>query len=178
LAGVTSGGNTLCLPPDNPFDADVFVERTWIQAEGGPDLANTSCGPLTQVGSPDVGLYYGEGVLDPVNTEEVWSVEMPPGTEHLRVTLNGVNGSDFDLYVRFGSPPTDGTFDCRPFRDGHIEVCDFPAPTAGTWYVRVKRFSGPAALYQTTLTIFGPSSLIFGDGFESGDDSAWSTTSP
>jgi serine protease len=103
---------------------------------------------------------------------------VPAGTEHLRATLNGVNGRDFDLYVRQGAAPTDSEFDCRPFRDGHIEVCDFPAPVAGDWYVRVKRFGGSAARYQTTMTLFGESSAIFANGFESGTTSAWSKRVP
>ncbi|HVS66332.1 MAG TPA: trypsin-like serine protease [Thermoanaerobaculia bacterium] len=180
VAGVTSGGpNSLCGTPDNPFDSDVFVERVWIQDRAGADLENESCGSLSQVGAPEVALLFGEGTLDPLsNTEDTWTASVPAGTEHLRVTLNGINGSDFDLYVRFGAPPTDETWDCGPNRDGHVEVCDFPTPAAGTWYARIKRFDGVAALYQTTLTVFGPVPPIFSDGFEAGSASAWSKNVP
>jgi hypothetical protein len=180
VAGVTSGGpNVQCGTPDNPFDADVFVERAWIQTDGGADLESESCGPLSQVGAPEVQLLFGEGVLDSsTTTEQTWLADVPVGAEHLRVTLNGQeNGSDFDLYVRHGDLPSDDVYDCRPFRDGHVEVCDFPLPASGSWFVRVKRFGGPAALYQTTVTVFGAPPLFF-DGFESGNTAAWSHSEP
>jgi hypothetical protein len=58
----------------------------------------------------------------------------------------------------------------------HVEVCDFPAPLSGTWYLRIVRFWG-SGLYQVTATVFG-SSRILREGFELGDTSAWSRSVP
>ena len=53
LAGVTSSGtNDECAPLDNSFDADVFGNLAWIEAEGGADLASTTCGAGPQIGEP------------------------------------------------------------------------------------------------------------------------------
>jgi hypothetical protein len=178
-SGVASGAPTSCVAPPNHWHADVFVEREWIAGAGGADLASKSCGTLAQVGSPEVGLFVGEGVLDAGDDpEDFWSVDVPPGTKHLRVTLNGLDGSDFDLFVRQGALPTDEQFDCGPLLAGHVEVCDFPAPAAGTWYLRVQWFSGPAARYQTTITVFGPVPPLHANGFESGDTGGWSRAVP
>lgn len=51
VVGVTSGGSTPdCQPTDNSFDADVYVHRTFIEAAGGADLSNSTCGAGPQVG--------------------------------------------------------------------------------------------------------------------------------
>lgn len=53
VVGITSGGEaTSCLPNDHSFDADVYVNRAFIQAAGGSDLSATSCGAMPQVGDP------------------------------------------------------------------------------------------------------------------------------
>jgi hypothetical protein len=46
-----------------------------------------------------------------------------------------------DLYVKSGSAPTDTVYDCRPYKTGNAETCTFAAPTAGTYYVRLKGYS-------------------------------------
>ncbi len=180
VAGVTSGGvSNSCLPPDASFDADVYVERTWIQAQGGADLANTSCGALPQVGSSIVEVQGTLSSLSAQTPDRFFNFDVPQGAQHLRVTLNGEDGTnnDFDLYVRQGAAPTDDDYDCRPFKDGNPEACDFATPTAGTWYARVNRFAGAGA-FQTTVTLFGVSASIFEDGFESGNKTKWSSEFP
>ncbi len=58
---------------------------------------------------------------------------------------------DADIYVRYGAPPTNSTFDCRPFRFGNDETCFFPHPQSGVWYVNINGFSDSAgfALYTS-----------------------------
>ena len=45
------------------------------------------------------------------------------------------------MYVRLGAAPTDTTYLCRPYKTGNAESCTFAAPTAGTYYVRLKAYS-------------------------------------
>jgi len=45
------------------------------------------------------------------------------------------------MYVKFGSAPTDSSYDCRPYLNGNNETCTFATPQAGTYYVRVKAYS-------------------------------------
>src|SRR5262249_35794510 len=43
VAGTTSGGTSAtCLPTDHSYDTNVFTYRSWIEAQGGADLANAS----------------------------------------------------------------------------------------------------------------------------------------
>ncbi|MDQ1094423.1 serine protease [Xanthomonas sacchari] len=69
-----------------------------------------------------------------------YTVKVPSGSSSLVVTISGGSG-DADLYVRFGSAPTDSAYDCRPYRNGNNETCTFNSPQAGTYYVRVKAYS-------------------------------------
>src|SRR3546814_11716726 len=46
-----------------------------------------------------------------------------------------------DRYVKFGSAPTDSSWDCRPYKYGNNETCSFSSPSAGTWHVRIKGYS-------------------------------------
>jgi leucyl aminopeptidase len=73
-----------------------------------------------------------------------FTLSVPAGASNLKFAQGGGTGNA-DLYVRFGSAPTDTTYDCRPYRAGNLESCSFAAPQAGTWYVRIKArtaFSG------------------------------------
>ncbi|WP_184502349.1 S8 family peptidase [Xanthomonas sp. F10] len=69
-----------------------------------------------------------------------YTVKVPSGASSLSVATSGGSG-DADLYVRFGSAPTDSAYDCRPYRNGNNETCTFNSPQAGTYYVRVKAYS-------------------------------------
>ncbi|MBW3549441.1 MAG: S8 family serine peptidase, partial [Proteobacteria bacterium] len=69
-----------------------------------------------------------------------YTLEVPSGATDLSFVISGGTG-DADLYVKYGSAPTDSSYDCRPYKSGNEERCDFASPAAGTWYVRVKAYS-------------------------------------
>ena len=69
-----------------------------------------------------------------------YTMAVPSGASNLTFTMSGGTG-DADLYVRFGSAPTDTTYTCRPYLNGNNETCTIAAPSAGTYYVRVKAYS-------------------------------------
>ncbi|MEN1939630.1 S8 family serine peptidase [Luteimonas sp. MJ174] len=67
--------------------------------------------------------------------EDMGSVvfNLTPGT--------GATG-DSDIYVRYGAAPTNSLYDCRPWTGGVVaETCEFTAPEAGEWHVRVVSYS-------------------------------------
>ena len=66
-----------------------------------------------------------------------YTMVVPAGASSLSFVMTPGSGNA-DLYVRFGSPPTDSLYDCRPYRLGSNETCSFATPQAGTWYVRIK----------------------------------------
>src|SRR6185312_8216579 len=89
-----------CAPVDNSFDADVFANLAWIQAEGGADIQATACGDGPQIGGPgttilnSIALYIRHGATasatafdckgDEPSGQQFCSVENPaPGTWYL-----------------------------------------------------------------------------------------------
>lgn len=99
---------------------------------------------------PDDVLYNGV----PVNlsggqgSEKFYTLDVPAGQNALSFVTSGGSG-DADLYVRFGAKPNTSTYDCRPYRNGNAENCDFTNPQAGTWHVMVR---GYTAYSNTSLT--------------------------
>ncbi|MCW9018346.1 MAG: pre-peptidase C-terminal domain-containing protein [Kangiellaceae bacterium] len=69
-----------------------------------------------------------------------FSVEIPAGMGSFTVNMSGGTG-DADLYVRKGSQPTTGSYNCRPYRNGNTESCSFSNPGADTWYISVRGYT-------------------------------------
>jgi serine protease len=69
-----------------------------------------------------------------------YTLVVPAGASNLTFTMSGGTG-DADMYVKFGSAPTDTVYDCRPYKSGNAESCTFATPSAGTYYVRLKAYS-------------------------------------
>ena len=91
---------------------------------------------------------------------QYYSVTVPAGAKNLKIQTSGGAG-DADLYVKFGQTPTLGSYDCRPYQIGNNEVCDFPSPAAGTYYIMLygyTEFSGVtlAASYQKRIVDITP----------------------
>ena len=69
-----------------------------------------------------------------------YSLVVPAGATNLTFTMSGGTG-DADMYVKFGSAPTDTVYDCRPYKSGNAETCTFATAQAGTYYVNLKAYS-------------------------------------
>ena len=69
-----------------------------------------------------------------------YTMVVPAGATDLSFTMSGGTG-DADMYVKFGSAPTDSSYDCRPYKSGNSESCAFASPSAGTYHVRLKAYS-------------------------------------
>ena len=110
-------------------------------------------------GSPNELLFALEGTVDPepptvtelikdqavsaagaAGSETNYFVEVPAGQSSLSISLSGGQG-DGDLYVKQGSAPTTGSYDCRPYKNGNNESCEFNAPAAGKYYVMLQGYS-------------------------------------
>ena len=87
-----------------------------------------------------VGMTMVTGLAASTGNSVNYTLSVPSGASDLVFTLSGGTG-DADMYVKFGSAPTDTSYDCRPYQGGNAESCSFAAPSAGTWYVRVKAYS-------------------------------------
>ena len=77
------------------------------------------------------------------------------GATGLKFVMSGGTG-DADLYVKYGSAPTDTSYDCRPYANGNAETCTMPTTQAGTYYVRVKAYSSFSSVSLTGSYTTGP----------------------
>ena len=68
-----------------------------------------------------------------------FTMEVPAGATDINFAMSGGTG-DADLYVKFGSAPTDSSYDCRPYSSGNNENCT-GTQTGGTYHVRVKAYN-------------------------------------
>jgi vibriolysin len=115
------------------------VTDAWLAVGVPPPPPVTN--PLTN-GVPVTGLSGSSG------SKKYYTLEVPAGQTSLKFETTGGTG-DADLYVRFGSAPNSGTYDCRPYTGGNAEACNFTNPQAGTWYVMVNGYSAYSGLTLT-----------------------------
>ncbi len=73
---------------------------------------------------------------------------VPAGATGLKFVMSGGTG-DADMYVKFGSAPTDTVYDCRPYASGNAETCTIATAQAGTYYINLKAY---AAFSGVSLT--------------------------
>lgn len=72
-------------------------------------------------------------------SETDFTFDVPSSASNVSFDMSGGTG-DADIYVKFGSAPTTSSYDCRPYRNGNSESCDFSAQT-GTYYVMVRGYT-------------------------------------
>jgi trypsin len=158
LAGVTSSGaNPECAPIDDSFDADVFANLAWIDAQGGADLTSTTCGAGPQIGGPGTSVLAIDGALSRRHPQAASTIQVPPGTAELRVALNIADWFDntVALYLRHGAPATPRAFDCKSDEPNGQQFCSIRNPAAGTWNILATRLGGPGGGIQVTATVIG-----------------------
>jgi vibriolysin len=108
---------------------------------GGGGGGGSTGGPLTK-GVTVTGI--GASTGSTVN----YTLVVPSGATNLVFTQSGGTG-DSDMYVKFGSAPTDTSYDCRPYVSGNAETCNIATAQAGTYYINIK---GYAAFSGVSLT--------------------------
>jgi serine protease len=80
--------------------------------------------------------------------EKFFTITVPSNTSNLKVSITGGSG-DSDLYVRYGSKPTNNSYDCRPYKNGNNESCDFNSVKAGTYHVMLSGYTSFANVKLT-----------------------------
>ncbi|WP_223668735.1 S8 family peptidase [Kangiella shandongensis] len=92
---------------------------------------------------PDPGSELENGVavsISGAQGEELeFTFEVPADATTVNFDMSGGTG-DADLYVKFGSAPTTSSYDCRPYKYGNDESCNFTAQE-GTYYVMVRGYN-------------------------------------
>lgn len=69
-----------------------------------------------------------------------FTLEVPAGASNLSFSISGGSG-DADLYVRYASQPTTGSYDCRPYLNGNNETCNISNVQAGTYHVMLQAYT-------------------------------------
>lgn len=111
---------------------------------GSPNLLLFSNfdGGTTPPPPPPGGNELENGVAQSISgasgSETNFTFEVPSDATSVDFQMSGGSG-DADLYVKFGSAPTTSSYDCRPWRNGNNESCNFTAQ-AGTYYVMVRGY--------------------------------------
>ena len=114
-------------------DVTAAFSGVGVSCAGGGGGGGSTGGPLTK-GVAVTGINATSG--NAVN----YTLVVPAGASNLTFTMSGGSG-DADMYVKFGSAPTDSSYDCRPYKSGNAETCSFATPSAGTYHVRLKAYS-------------------------------------
>jgi vibriolysin len=92
-----------------------------------------------------------------------YTLVVPAGASGLKFVMSGGTG-DADMYVKFGSAPTDTVYDCRPYASGNAETCTIATAQAGTYYVNLKAyaaFSGVSLTGSYSTTTTPPTGPVF-----------------
>ena len=146
VRGGLFGGSASCSNSGTigtPGNVDAFSRFDTAFPFLMPFLApSTSTTQQLQNGVPVSGLSGAAGAALAL------TIAIPAGAQNLVVSTSGGTG-DPDLYVRFGSPPTLSTFDCRSFVVGPAEQCTIASPNAGTYHVLISGFSAFSGLNLT-----------------------------
>lgn len=154
-AQFSSAANTLSRtqraadPLALPTNVDWWVansigeELALVQAANGLSVIDNGGG--TDPVDPPVEGVLSKGV--PVNNLAAvksaalhYTFAAPAEAENLSFLMSSGSG-DADMYVRFGSAPTLAAYDCRPYKSGNNETCDFVAPQTGTYYAMLVGYS-------------------------------------
>lgn len=83
------------------------------------------------------------------NAWKRYTLDLGAGYSDLTVQMSGGSG-DADLYVNHGSQSSTSNYDCRPYKSGNNETCNFTNPASGTWYIDL---NGYRAASGVTLNV-------------------------
>lgn len=82
------------------------------------------------------------------NAQVNYSYAKPAGATGMRFQTSGGTG-DADMYVKFGSPPTVNSYDCRSEGATTAESCTITAAQSGTYYVMINAYAAYSGMSFT-----------------------------
>lgn len=121
-------GNAETCTFNNPAAGTWYVKVKAYSHFSGASLKGTYTASTVLTNGVATAPYSGA-----VGSWRCWTLEVPAGRAQLVFTQAGGTG-DADLYVKLGTPPTTGSYHCRPWLGGNTETCTLTSPAAGTWY--------------------------------------------
>lgn len=178
--------------PGELFRTDFFFESETGQACGNVETlvsSDTGAGTATvaevssdtvSVSAPTSDVLFSQTFAGLAVDGDYVVLELSPPLQGLvvpqgaavRVTMTAdpANG-DGDLYVRFGAPPTEQDFNCRPYEFGSDELCDLTVPQGvSEVFVAVHAYPGYGNVdYSITVEVTQPFRQIASYPVEPGD---------
>ena len=148
-----SGNNESCTF-STPQTGTYYVMIRAYQAYSGVTLKGSYSAPVTPTPVPPTPtpgsneLQNGVPISNlsgSLGSERHYYMPVPTGASNLKFEIFGGTG-DADLYVKFGSPPTTSSYDCRPYLNGNNESCTFNSPQTGTYYVMIRAYRAYSGL--------------------------------
>jgi vibriolysin len=150
---VFARANQLYWTPDVGFNegacgvqtAASDLSKTVADVTAAFNVVNVHCGqpdpgPAEYDGGPLTNGVAKTGLSNSTGSAWLFQLAVPAGATNLQFVQAGGTG-DSDLYVKFGTPPTDSSYDCRPYAGGNAETCTFATPSTGTYHVRLKAYA-------------------------------------
>jgi len=157
---VFARANQLYWTPDVGFNEGACGVQTATSDKGWNVADVTAAFNAVNVhcGQPDPGPHEDDGgaltngvaktgLSQSTGSAWLFQLAVPAGATNVKFVQSGGTG-DSDMYVKFGAPPTDSVWDCRPYTSGNSETCNMTSQ-AGTYHVRLKAYSSYS---NTTLT--------------------------
>jgi serine protease len=126
-------------------DAKSGSPNELLYSLGGDD---TGCEPNCPVDATELTSGQTVNLSGAQDSDTHFFIDVPTGQSILDIVSSGGTG-DADIYVKRGSKPTSSSYDCRPYKNGNDENCNFNTPESGKWYVMV---SGYRAFNNLNLT--------------------------
>lgn len=133
--------STATNPSHTYAAAGTYSVSLTVTDNGG--ASNSISKSVTVTTAPSTVLQNGvtiSGLAATAGNDINYTMNVPAGATGLTFVLSGGSG-DADMYVKFGSAPTDSSYDCRPYVNGNSESCPVNPAQVGIYYVRVKAYS-------------------------------------
>lgn len=142
VATVSAAG---VVTPLNDGFAAITATQTGGKKKSASLTVNALFGTPLVSGTPVTNIGGAIGDMD-----LLYRIYVPEGASNLAVQLAGGSG-DLDIYVVKGpNIPSYDNWACRPWAGGNNELCTFPNPDAGTWYIWIDVYDTAAG---ATLTV-------------------------
>ncbi len=94
------------------------------------------------------------GLAGAKDNQQFFTLVVPAGATDLKFVTAGGSG-DADLYVKFASAPTTGSYECRSWNSGNGETCNISSAQAGTYHVMVNAYSAYSGMNLTATYTAG-----------------------
>jgi leucyl aminopeptidase len=136
------GGTSTATSPSHTYAADGTYSVTLTVTDNG-GASNSKTQGVTVSGGTALILTNGvpvNGLSAATGASITYVMNVPAGASNLKFVSSGGTG-DADMYVKFGSAPTDSSYDCRPYTSGNAETCTIATAQTGTYYVRLKAYA-------------------------------------